>query len=77
MKKIAGIFAVFVILISGLFLLFNPSSDKDTMIEERSPSQVPARVEISQEAPVELQVAEPVAVDDFAITKAVRAALAR
>lgn len=73
MKKIAVIFAGCAVLISGLFLLFVNSSDLDTPIPERSPTQTPARVEISQNAPVELHVAEtaavPSAVDDFPITK--------
>jgi len=72
MKKIAAVFAVCAVLISGLFILLNNSSDKDVPIEERSPSQSPARVEISQEAPVELEVAEPAqkpADNDFPITK--------
>ena len=71
MKKTAAIVAGCAILISGLFLLFNNSPDKDTLIPARSPTQTPARVEIAEEAPIELQVAEatePV-VDDFPITK--------
>jgi len=72
MKKMAAIVAGFVVLISGLFLLFNNSSDKDTPIEERSPAQSPARTELPHEAPVELEAAEPAqqpADDDFPITK--------
>jgi hypothetical protein len=69
MKKIAVIFAGCALLILGLFLLFNNSSGQNTPISGRSVSQVPAKVEIAQEAPVELQAAEPVAVDDFPITK--------
>ena len=72
MKKIAVISAVCIVLISGLFLLFVNSSDKDAPIAGRSPVQSPPKVEISQEAPAELQVAEPVestADDDFPITK--------
>jgi hypothetical protein len=72
MKKIAVIFAVCVLLISVLFLLFNNSSDKDATIPEAAQSQTPARVEILQEAPVDLEVAEPAqqpADDDFPITK--------
>ena len=72
MKKIAAILAGFVILVSGLFLLFNNSSDQDTPIPASSPSQRPARVEISKEAPEELQAAEPApqpADNDFPITK--------
>jgi len=72
MKKIAAIFAGCAILISGLFLLFGNSSDKDTPITESPTSLSPAKVEISQEAPVELQAAEPAqpaAVDDFPIKK--------
>lgn len=68
----AAIVAGFVVLISGLFLLFNNSSDKDTPIEERSPAQSPARTELPHEAPVELEAAEPAqqpADDDFPITK--------
>ena len=73
MKKIAAIVAGCAILISGLYLLFVNSSSQDTPISGRSASQVPAKVEISQEAPVELEVAEPAqkpaAADDFPITK--------
>jgi hypothetical protein len=72
MKKIAAIIAGCAILVSGLFLLFGNSSDKDTLIPPRSPSQSPARVDISQKAPVELQAAEPsqpATDDDFPITK--------
>lgn len=70
MKKIAAIVAGCAILISGLYLLFGNSSDKDTPIPAHSPSQVPAKVEDSQKAPEELQAAEPTppAVDDFPIT---------
>ena len=71
MKKIAAIVAGCAILISGLFLLFGNSSNKDTPIADRSPSQTPARVDISQEEPIELPFADPTesAVDDFPITK--------
>jgi hypothetical protein len=72
MKKMAAISAGCVILIAGLFLLFNNSSDEDAPIQELSPSQSPAKVEISQEAPIELPFAdptEPAADDDFPITK--------
>ena len=72
MKKVAAVFTVCAVLISGLFMLLNNSSDKDVPIEERSPAQGPARVEIAQEAPVELEVAEPAqkpADNDFPITK--------
>lgn len=72
MKKTAAIVTGCAILISGLFLLFNNSSDKDTPIPAHSPAQNPARVEIAEEAPVELQAAEPAqqpAEDDFPITK--------
>ena len=72
MKKTAVIFAGCVVLISGLFLLFGNSSDQDTPIPESPPSQSPAKVEISQEAPIELPFAdptEPATDDDFPITK--------
>ena len=72
MKKMEVIFAGCAVLISGLFLLFNNSSGQDTPILEHSASQVPAKVEDSQKAPVELEVAEPAqqpVVDDFPITK--------
>jgi len=72
MKKITAISAGCAVLVTGLFLLFNNSLDKDTPIEEHSESQSPARIEIPQEAPADLQVAEPTqpaAVDDFPITK--------
>ena len=72
MKKVAAISAVCAVLVVGLFMLFGNSSGKDTPIQEPAPSQSPARVEISQEAPAELQVAEQVespAEDDFPITK--------
>ena len=72
MKKIAAIFTGCAILISGFFLLFGNSSGKDKPMPEPSQSQTPAKVGISQEAPVELEVAEPAepaADDDFPITK--------
>jgi len=72
MKKVAAVFAGCAVLISGFFILLNNSSDKDVPIEERSPAQSPARAEIAQEAPVELQAAEPAqkpANNDFPITK--------
>jgi hypothetical protein len=72
MKKIAAISAGCAVLISGLFLLFGNSSSQDTLMPEPTQSQSPAKVEISQEALAELQVAEPVespAEDDFPITK--------
>jgi len=72
MKKIAAIFVGCAVLISGLFLLFGNSSDQDTPNLSRSPSQTPAKVEISEEIPVELPFAdttEPAADDDFPITK--------
>ena len=72
MKKIAAIFAGCIVLVSGLFLLFGNSSDQDTPIPSRSPSQSPAKVEISQEALIELPFAdptEPAADDDFPVTK--------
>lgn len=71
MKKIAAISAGCAVLILGLFLLFNNSSDQDTAIPERTSSQTPAKVGISEKAPMELQVAEPTeaADDDFPITK--------
>ena len=72
MKKMEVIFAGCAVLISGLFLLFNNSSGQETPILEHSASQVPAKVEDSQKAPVELEVAEPAqqpVVDDFPITK--------
>ena len=72
MKKIAAIVTGCAILITGLFLLFNNSSDKDTPISAPAQSQSPAKVEISQEALIELPFAdptEPAADDDFPITK--------
>lgn len=72
MKKIAAIIAGSAVLISGLFLLISSSSDQDTPMPEPVQSQSPTKVEISQEAPVELQIpesAEPPAEDDFPITK--------
>ncbi len=72
MKKIAVISAGCIVLISGLFLLFGNSSGRDTPIPESPPSQTSAKVEISQEAPVELPFAdptEPPADDEFPITK--------
>jgi hypothetical protein len=71
MKKIAAIIAGSAVLISGLFLLFGNPSDQDTPIPEPAQPQSPAKVEISQEAPAELQVTEPTepAEDDFPITK--------
>lgn len=72
MKKIAAISAACIVLISGLFLLFGNSSDQDMPIPSRSPSKSPAKVEISEGAPVELPFAEttePAADDDFPITK--------
>ena len=72
MKKIAAIFAGCAVLISGLFLLFDHSSDQDTPITESPTSLSPAKVEISQEAPVELPFVdptEPPAYDEFPITK--------
>jgi len=72
MKKIAAIFAGCAVLISGLYLFFGNSSGQDTPIQESQPSQSPAKVEISQEAPIELPFAdstEPAAEDDFPITK--------
>jgi len=72
MKKIAVISAGCIVLISVLFLLFGNSPDQDTPIPEPAQSQGPAKVEISQEVPAELQVAEPAqqpADDDFPITK--------
>ena len=71
MKKIAAVSAGCAVLISGLFLLFNNSSDQDTPIPERTSSQTPARVEDSEGTPVELKVAEPTQPedDDFPITK--------
>ena len=72
MKKMAVIFAGCAVLILGFFLLFNNSSGQDTPISGRSASQVPAKVEDSQKAPVELQAAESAqqpAVEDFPITK--------
>ncbi len=71
MKKIAAIVAGCAILISGLFLLFNNSSGRDTTIPARSSAQTPAKVEISEVAPVELQAAEATepADDNFPITK--------
>lgn len=72
MKKIAAISAGCIVLILGLFLLFGNSSDQDMLITESQTSQTPAKVEISQEAPVELPFpdpTEPPADDDFPITK--------
>ncbi|MFC1794341.1 hypothetical protein ACFL3Q_12230 [Planctomycetota bacterium] len=72
MKKIAAISACCAVLISGLVLVFNNSSGQDTPVPEPAQPQTPARVEIAQESPVELQAAEPVepqADDDFPITK--------
>jgi hypothetical protein len=73
MKKITVIFAVSAVVISGLFLLFNNSSDRDTPIPEPAQSQIPAKVEFPQEEPEELEAAEPAqqpaVVDDFPITK--------
>ena len=72
MKKIAAISAGCAILILGLFLLFNNSSVQDTPIPAHSPSQTTAKVEISEEAPIELPFAdptEPAADDEFPITK--------
>jgi len=72
MKKIAAISAICIVLVSGLFLLFDNSSDQDTSLPEPAQSQTPARVDISQEAPAELEVAkpsQPAAVEDFPITK--------
>ena len=72
MKKIAAISAGCAVLISGLFLLFNNLSDQAAQIANRSPVQRPAKVEILQEAPVELPFVdptEPPADDDFPITK--------
>ena len=72
MKKMVAIFAGCAVLISGLYLLFGNSSSQDTPTLEAAQSQTPARVEISQEAPVELEIAEPAqqpADDDFPITK--------
>ena len=69
MKKIAVIFACSVVLVLGFFMLFGDSSDHDTPMPESAQSQVPAEVEISQEAPAELQVIKPPTEDDFPITK--------
>ncbi len=72
MKKITAIFSVCAVLVAGLFLLFGNSTSRDTPVLEPVQSQPPAKVEISQEAPAELQVAEPAeppAEDDFPITK--------
>jgi hypothetical protein len=72
MKKIAAISAGCAVMISGLFLLFGNSSSQDTLMPEATQSQSPAKVEISQEAPVELPFADPTeapADDDFPITK--------
>ena len=72
MKKIAAIFAVCVVLVAGLFVLFGNSSSQDTPVPEPAQSQGPAKDAISQAAPAELQVAElaePPAEDDFPITK--------
>jgi len=72
MKKIAAIFAGCAVLISGLFLLFGNSSCKDKPTPEPSQYQTSAKVEIAQEAPAELHVAEqaePPAENDFPITK--------
>jgi hypothetical protein len=74
MKKIAVIAAVCAVLVTGLFLLYGNSSGQHTATPEPEPAQPlsPAKVEISQEAPVELQVAEPTepaAVGNFPITK--------
>lgn len=60
------------VLIAGLFLLFGNSSDQDTLVQEPVQSQKPAKVEISQEAPVELPFVDPTEppVDNvFPITK--------
>jgi len=72
MKKIAAILASFAVLILGLYLLFGNSSDQDKSMPEPAQSQPPAKVEISQVKPEELQVAEPVEPptnDEFPITK--------
>lgn len=69
MKKIAAIFACSAVLVLGLFMLFGNSSGHDTPMPEPAQSQIPAEVEILQEAPAELQVTEPPAEDDFPITK--------
>jgi len=71
MKKIAAISAVCVVLVAGLFLLFGNSSGQDTPVPKPAQSQLPAKVEISQESPAVSQVAEPeVPTEDyFPITK--------
>lgn len=72
MKKIVVISAVCVVLVAGLFILFGNSSGQDTSVSESAQSRPPLKVEISQESPAELQVAEPAeppADDDFPITK--------
>jgi len=71
MKKIAAIFAVCAVLVAGLFMLFGNSSGQDTPKPEPSQSQSLSKVEISEEAPVELQAAEPAQPEDdnFPITK--------
>jgi len=72
MKKIVAISAGCAVLVVGLFLFFGNSSGHDTLIPEPVQSQIPAKVEVSQETPVELPFAdptEPPAEDDFPITK--------
>jgi hypothetical protein len=72
MKKIAAISAGCVVLVAGLFMLLNNSSDKIVSIPEPVQSQSPAKVEVSEGTPVELRVAEPAQPatdDDFPITK--------
>lgn len=72
MKKTAVILIVLALLVAGIFfMLFSNSSGQDTPMPETTQTP-PAKIEVSQEAPLELQVAETTespAEDDFPITK--------